>query len=41
VTSRELQWASAQAEQLAHRLSRMCTELEHLSALKAALELQH
>ena len=41
VSLRELQWASAEAERLAQHLQRVCAELEHLSHLKVALEVQH
>jgi hypothetical protein len=41
VSLRELQWASAEAERLARHLQQVCGELEHLSALKVALEVPH
>ena len=41
LTQRELEWATTEADRLANRLRQVCTELEHLSALKAALEIHH
>ncbi len=38
---RELEWASAEAARLSKSLDQICTELAHLSALKASLEVQH
>ena len=41
VTVRELQWARDEADRLSRRLEGMCSELNHLRALKAALEVHH
>lgn len=38
---RELDWASSEASHLSKALDRICQQLAHLSALKAALEVQH
>lgn len=38
---RELEWASGEAARLSKSLDQICTELAHLSALKASLEVQH
>jgi len=39
--ARELDWASSEADRLSKALNRICTQLAHLSALKASLEVQH
>lgn len=41
VEIRELDWASSEAARLSKSLNQICTELAHLSALKASLEVQH
>lgn len=38
---RELDWASSEARDLSKALDHICQQLAHLSALKAALEVQH
>jgi hypothetical protein len=37
----ELEWASQEAGRLHQRLREVCSELQHLSALKAAFEVRH
>lgn len=37
----ELEWASQETTRLEQRLRALGTELQHLSALKAAFEIQH
>lgn len=39
--ARELDWASSEADRLSKALNRICAQLNHLSALKASLEVQH
>ncbi|MDG2307324.1 MAG: hypothetical protein P8R42_22285 [Candidatus Binatia bacterium] len=39
--TRELDWASSEADRLSKSLNQICTELAHLSALKASLGVQH
>jgi hypothetical protein len=37
----ELEWAASEADRLMNRLKQICTELEHLRALKAEFEMRH
>lgn len=41
VSQSELAWASGEMDRLVHVLQRMGSELQHLTALKAALDLHH
>jgi hypothetical protein len=41
IESAELDWASRETERLQERLRALGTELQHLSALKAAFEVPH
>jgi hypothetical protein len=41
LSASDLEWATAEADRLLQRLKRMGEELEHLTALKSALEVHH
>jgi hypothetical protein len=41
VTRSELEWASGEMDRLVRMLQRMGSELQHLTALKTALEMHH
>jgi hypothetical protein len=41
VSASELEWATAETDRLMQSLQRMGSELQHLTALKSALEVHH